>query len=181
MDTFPTGSSSRCWQWSLQRTHTKRHFPLQQALSLSWPGVEDDGGKQLERHPAAAGDQFTISLVHADFLYENWKRPQQQKMNALLCLSAIKLVSPFLDCGQDNSLPRQGQHRQDQLRGVLRGRFFWMYQSQNLCRWLETRIFTRRWLWRCELAPSCQRIDAKWNKALRKNGNSRTNCLVNLK
>ena len=124
MDTFPTGSSSRCWQWSLQRTHTKRHFPLQQALSLSWPGVEDDGGKQLERHPAAAGDQFTISLVHADFLYENWKRPQQQKMNALLCLSAIKLVSPFLDCGQDNSLPRQGQHRQDQLRGVLRGRFF---------------------------------------------------------
>ena len=52
------------------------------------------------------------------------KRQQQQKMKALLCLSAIKLVSPFLDCGQDNSLPRQGQHRQDQLRGVLRGRFF---------------------------------------------------------
>ena len=52
------------------------------------------------------------------------KRQQQQKMKALLCLSAMKLVSPFLDCGQDNSLPRQGQHRQDQLRGVLRGQFF---------------------------------------------------------
>ena len=50
---------------------THKNFPLQQALSLSCPGVEDDGGKQLERHPAAAGDQFTISLVHADFLYEN--------------------------------------------------------------------------------------------------------------
>ena len=69
---------------------THKNFPLQQALSLSWPGVEDDGGKQLERHPAAAGDQFTISLVHADFLYEKWKkRQQQQKMKALLCLSAI--------------------------------------------------------------------------------------------
>ena len=121
MDTFPTGSSSRCWQWSLQRTHTKRHFPLQQALSLSCPGVEDDGGKQLERHPVAAGDQFTISLVHADFLYENWKKATTAKSEGLaLSLS----VSPVLDCGQDNSLPRQGQHRQDQLRGVLRGQFF---------------------------------------------------------
>ena len=58
------------------------------------------------------------------FYMKTEKRLQQQKMKALLCLSAIKLVSPFLDCGQDNSLPRQGQHRQDQLRGVLRGRFF---------------------------------------------------------
>ena len=58
------------------------------------------------------------------FVWKMKKRQQQQKMKALLCLSAIKLVSPFLDCGQDNSLPRQGQHRQDQLRGVLRGRFF---------------------------------------------------------
>ena len=56
---------------ALKSTNTKRHFPSQQALSLSCPGVEDDGGKQLERHPAAAGDQFTISLVHADILYEN--------------------------------------------------------------------------------------------------------------
>ena len=56
---------------AMKSTHTKRHFPWQQALSLSCPGVEDDGGKQLERHPAAAGDQSTISLVHADFLYEN--------------------------------------------------------------------------------------------------------------
>ena len=49
----------------------KKTFSLQQALSLSCPGVEDDGGKQLERHPAAAGDQFTLSFVNADFLYEN--------------------------------------------------------------------------------------------------------------
>ena len=54
---------------STKDTH-KKTFPLQQALSLSCLGVENDGWKQLERHPAAAGDRFIISLVHADFLYE---------------------------------------------------------------------------------------------------------------
>ena len=55
------------------------------------------------------------------FCMKNEKKATTAK-NEGLALSLS--VSPFLDCGQDNSLPRQGQHRQDQLRGVLRGQFF---------------------------------------------------------
>ena len=123
MDTFPTGSSSRYWQWSRQTQKdiflcSKLYLCLAQVLKMMV-------GNNLKDTQLQQVINSSYHLCTCRFLFKNWKKATTaKKMKALLCLSAIKLVSPFLDCGQDNSLPRQGQHRQDQLRGVLRGRFF---------------------------------------------------------
>ena len=124
MDTFPTGSFSRCWQRSLQRTHTKRHFLCSKLYLCLDQVLKMMVGNNLKDTQLQQVINSPYHLYMQIFCMKTEKRPQQSKMKTLLCLSAIKLVSHFLDCGQDNSLPRQGQHRQDQLRGVLRGRFF---------------------------------------------------------
>ena len=179
MDTFPTGSSSRCWQWSQQ---TQKDIFFAASFIFVLPRCWRWWWETTWKTPSCS--RWSIHHITCTCRFFVWKlKKATTAKNEGLALSLSNLTClPFfrLWTRQFSSTTRTTPARSTS-RSFARSIFFGCTNLKYLCRWLETRIFTRRWLWKCELAPSCQRIDAKRSKALRKNGNSRTKCLVNLK
>ena len=128
MDTFPTGSSSRCWQWSQQTQKdiflcSKLYLCLAQVLKMMV-------GNNLKDTQLQQVINLSYHLCTCRFLFKNWKKATTAKNEGLaLSLSNLTCLPFFrLWTRQFSSTTRTTPARSTS-RSFARS-FFWMYQSQ---------------------------------------------------